>query len=162
MIPSPRLSFICLCPLPIAYHEGACRLYGRMASAHNVEHEWAGLPQDQRLPPCRRLYSRHHGPRAYRVNNVRQSAEKGLTTLLSGAALWNRNYFLRFWFRLLKSYGSGSGSYFLTSSGSTTLVRWQKVCQKAQMGPEKYGNWWPKINIMLPKVAEEIFNKVTF
>ena len=30
------------------------------------------------------------------------------------AALWNRNYFLRFRFRflLLKSYGSGSGSYF--------------------------------------------------
>jgi hypothetical protein len=27
-------------------------------------------------------------------------------------ALWNRNYFLRFRFRLLKSYGSGSGSYF--------------------------------------------------
>jgi hypothetical protein len=27
------------------------------------------------------------------------------------AVLWNRNYFLRFWFRLLKSYGSGSGSY---------------------------------------------------
>ncbi len=26
------------------------------------------------------------------------------------AALWNRNYFLRFRFRLLKSYGSGSGS----------------------------------------------------
>ncbi len=28
------------------------------------------------------------------------------------AALWNRNYFLRFRFRLLKSYGSGSGSNF--------------------------------------------------
>ncbi len=28
-----------------------------------------------------------------------------------GAALWNRNYLLRF--RLLKSYGSGSGSNFL-------------------------------------------------
>ncbi len=27
------------------------------------------------------------------------------------AALWNRNYFLRFRFRLLKSYGFGSGSY---------------------------------------------------
>ncbi len=26
--------------------------------------------------------------------------------------LWNRNYFLRFRFRLLKSYGSGSGSNF--------------------------------------------------
>ncbi len=26
------------------------------------------------------------------------------------SALWNRNYFLRFRFRLLKSYGSGSGS----------------------------------------------------
>jgi hypothetical protein len=28
----------------------------------------------------------------------------------SESALWNRNYFLRFRFRLLKSYGSGSGS----------------------------------------------------
>jgi hypothetical protein len=28
------------------------------------------------------------------------------------AALWNRNYFLRFRFRLLKNYGSGSGSNF--------------------------------------------------
>jgi hypothetical protein len=26
------------------------------------------------------------------------------------SVLWNRNYFLRFRFRLLKSYGSGSGS----------------------------------------------------
>jgi hypothetical protein len=47
------------------------------------------------------------------------------------AVLWNRNYFLRFRFRLLKSYGSGSdfsgsgtvinydsGSDFLTSYGS--------------------------------------------
>ncbi len=31
---------------------------------------------------------------------------------LSKAALWNRNYYLQFRFRLLKSYGSGSGSYF--------------------------------------------------
>jgi hypothetical protein len=28
------------------------------------------------------------------------------------AVLWNRNYFLRFRFQLLKSYGSGSGSDF--------------------------------------------------
>jgi len=32
--------------------------------------------------------------------------------------VWNRNYFLRFQFLLLKSYGSGSGSYFLPSYGS--------------------------------------------
>ncbi len=31
---------------------------------------------------------------------------------LPTAVLWNRNYFLRFQFRLLKSYGSGSGSDF--------------------------------------------------
>jgi hypothetical protein len=29
-----------------------------------------------------------------------------------GAVLWNRNYFLRFRFRLLKSYGCGSSSDF--------------------------------------------------
>ena len=32
--------------------------------------------------------------------------------------LWNRNYFLLFRFRLLKSYGSGSGSDFWKSYGS--------------------------------------------
>jgi hypothetical protein len=31
-------------------------------------------------------------------------------TWFMAAALWNRNYFLRFRFLLLKSYGSGSGS----------------------------------------------------
>ncbi len=38
----------------------------------------------------------------------------------SWAVLWNRNYFLRFRvrFRLLKSYGSGSGSDFWKSYGS--------------------------------------------
>ncbi len=38
--------------------------------------------------------------------------------LAQNAVLWNRNYFLRFRFRLLKSYGSGSGSDFWKSYGS--------------------------------------------
>ncbi len=46
---------------------------------------------------------------------------------LSGAALWNRNYFLRFWFRLLKSYGSGSGSNFWKSYGSGSSSHLWKV-----------------------------------
>ncbi len=38
------------------------------------------------------------------------SSQLPLTLSLKKAALWNRNYFLRFRFRILKSYGSGSGS----------------------------------------------------
>jgi hypothetical protein len=36
----------------------------------------------------------------------------GQSNLVRRSALWNRNNFLRFRFQLLKSYGSGSVSYF--------------------------------------------------
>ncbi len=41
--------------------------------------------------------------------------------------LWNRNYFLRFRFRLLKSFGSGSGSDFWKSYGSGSSSYFRKV-----------------------------------
>ncbi len=41
--------------------------------------------------------------------------------------MWNRNYFLRFRFRLLKSYGSGSGSDFWQSYGSGSGSYFRKV-----------------------------------
>jgi hypothetical protein len=36
------------------------------------------------------------------------SSMREINKQLKKSALWNRNYFLRFRFRLLKSYGSGS------------------------------------------------------
>jgi hypothetical protein len=41
--------------------------------------------------------------------------------------LWNRNYFLRFRFRLLKSFGSGSISDFPKSYGSSSGSYFRKV-----------------------------------
>ncbi len=38
--------------------------------------------------------------------------------MVSDSVLWNRNYFLRFRFRLLKSYGSGSDFWKSYGSGS--------------------------------------------
>ncbi len=46
------------------------------------------------------------------LKNLRMGWGKGW------AALWNRNYFLRFRFRLLKSYGSGSDFWKSYGSGS--------------------------------------------
>jgi hypothetical protein len=43
------------------------------------------------------------------------------------AALWNRNYFLRFWFRLSKSYGSGSGSNFWKVMVPVPVLTFEKV-----------------------------------
>jgi hypothetical protein len=45
------------------------------------------------------------------ISPYAEHARKLFTRWLSmrEPALWNRNYFLRFWFRLLKSFGSGSG-----------------------------------------------------
>jgi hypothetical protein len=62
--------------------------------------------------------------------------------------LWNRNYFLRFRFRLLKSngsgsdfwksYGSGTGSDFLTSYGSGSTR--QKVTVPTVPIPVRFHN----------------------
>ncbi len=47
-----------------------------------------------------------------RIPESTKDTGKQLNWFIILAVLWNRNYLLRFRFRLLKSYGSGSGSNF--------------------------------------------------
>ncbi len=57
------------------------------------------------------------------------------------AVLWNRNYFLRFRFRLLKRYSSGSGSDFWKSYGSG------------------YGSYFWKVTVTIPVPAPYLYHK---
>ncbi len=57
--------------------------------------------------------------------------------------LWNRNYFLRFRFRLLKSYGSGSGSDLCKSYGSGSSS----------------GSYFWKVTVPVPVPAPYLYHK---
>ncbi len=63
------------------------------------------------------LHQSHH------VRNWILSPKTLLFTKTLWAVLWNRNYFLRFRFRLLKSYGSGSDFWKSYGSGSGSYFR---------------------------------------
>jgi hypothetical protein len=73
------------------------------------------------------------------------------------AVLWNRNYFLRFrfWFRLLKSFVSGSGSGFWKSYGSGSYFSKVTV-------PVPAPNLYQKKQIFLKKFVSFLHSKVFY
>ncbi len=71
--------------------------------------------------------------------------------------LWNRNYFLRFqfrfWFRLLKSYGSGSGSDFWKIYGSGSGSDFWKIYGSGS------GSYFWKVMVPVPVPAPYLYHK---
>ncbi len=77
--------------------------------------------------------------------------------------LWNRNYFLRFrfWFRLLKSYGSGSGSDFWKSYGSGSGSYFWKVTVPVPV-PVPAPALYHKKQIFLKKFVSFVYSKLFY
>ncbi len=73
--------------------------------------------------------------------------------------MWNRNYFLRFRFRLLKSYGSGSDSWKSYGSGSGSYF-WKVTVPVPVPVPAPY--LYHKKQIFLKKFVSFLHNKLFY
>ncbi len=85
---------------------------GRAGSGEDAQHQRILRIRQQSRSPVqqRRCNTSRHQVRLDEIGGVNRY--KRMSAFVLRVALWNRNYFFRFRFWLLKSYGSGSDSDF--------------------------------------------------